>query len=337
MRTTGLFHRIADAVKAHDNFFMQQRDGIGKLGLSSLQKLTAAFRMIAYGAPADSLDDYLKIGESTAIRCLKRFCRAVIDVFGARYLRTPNTEDVARILYIGEERGFPGILESLDCMHWRWKNCPTAWAGMYSGRSRSPTIILEAVADYNLWIWHAHFGLPDSNNDINVLEASHLFANLAEGKSPPAHYKILDKDYDTGYYLADGIYPKWSTLVQTIHDPQGPKKAHFAKNQESCRKDVERAFGVLQSRWAIVKGPARFWDKYVLHDIMTTCIIMHNMIIEDERDLSAPIKDFNRAPPLSIELVSNEDTRFQEFLARYRIALRNALIEHQWNRHGIPG
>ncbi|KAL6226092.1 hypothetical protein ACLB2K_000057 [Fragaria x ananassa] len=66
-----LFHRIADAVKAHDNFFMQQRDGIGKLGLSSLQKLTAAFRMIVYGAPADSLDDYLKIGESIAIRCLK--------------------------------------------------------------------------------------------------------------------------------------------------------------------------------------------------------------------------------------------------------------------------
>ena len=69
------------------------------------------------------------------------------------------------------------------------------------------------------------------------------------------------------------------------------------------------------------------------------------MIIEDERDLIAPIKDFNRAPPLSVELVSNEDTRFQKFLARYRkikdksahIALRNALIEHQWNRHGIHG
>ncbi|XP_062014057.1 uncharacterized protein LOC133730492 [Rosa rugosa] len=258
-----LFHQIAEAVKDHDNFFVQHRDGIGKLRLSSLQKFTAVFRMLAYGVPADALDEYLKIGESTAIRCMKRFCQAVIEVFGNRYLRTPNAEDVVRLLYIGEERGFP-----------------------------------------------------------------------AEGKSPPVNYKILEKDYDIGYYLADGIYPKWSTLVQTIHDPQGPKKVLFGKKQESCRKDVERAFGVLQSHWAIIKGPARFWNKCVLHDIMTTCIIMHNMIIEDERDLSAPINDFNPAPALSVELVTNETTQFEEFLARHRkikdksahIVLRNALI-----------
>ncbi|KAL6125686.1 hypothetical protein ACLB2K_073740 [Fragaria x ananassa] len=337
-----LFHRIADAVKDHDTFFVQQRDGVGKLGLSSLQKITAVFRMLAYGVPADALDDYLKIGESTAIRCMKKFCQAIIEVFGPQYLRRPNSDDIARLLYIGEERGFPGMLGSLDCMHWCWKNCPKAWAGMYSGRKGSPTIILEAVADYDLWIWHAYFGLPGSNNDINVLEASHLFADLVEGNSPPVNYKIMGKDYNVGYYLADGIYPKWSTLVHTIHDPQGRKKTLFATKQESYRKDVERAFGVLQSRWAIIKGPARFWDKRVLHDIMTTCIIMHNMIIEDERDLSAPIREFNEAPAPTVEMVIDETTRFNQFLDRHRkikdkkahYELRDALIEHIWQRHG---
>ncbi|KAJ6824636.1 putative nuclease HARBI1 [Iris pallida] len=79
-------------------------------------------------------------------------------------------------------RGFPGMLGSLDCMHWAWKNCPTAWAGHYSGRHGGPTIILEAVASYDLWIWHAYFGLPGSNNDINVLQSSNLFDELAQGK-----------------------------------------------------------------------------------------------------------------------------------------------------------
>ena len=243
---------------------------------------------------------------------------------------------------IGEARGFPGMLGSLDCMHWKWKNCPTAWAGQYAGRSGSPSIILEAVADYDLWIWHAYFGLPGSNNDINVLESSHLFSNLAQGITPPAKYFIQGKEYDTGYYLADGIYPKWSTLVQTINRPQGPKKKYFAMRQEACRKDVERAFGVLQSRFAIVAGPSRFWNKSVLHNIMTACIIMHNMIIEDERDLEAPIVQEGReAPTPDVERVMDDNSRFEQFLGRYKkirdkdahFALRNALIDHLWENY----
>ena len=72
-----------------------------------------------------------------------------------------------------------------------------------------------------------------------------MFSNLTQGIAPSAHYIIQGKEYNMGYYLADGIYPKWSTLVQTIHDPRGPKEKLFAMKQEGCRKDVERAFGVL--------------------------------------------------------------------------------------------
>jgi len=112
-----LFLRIYDAIKRHDNYFVQRRDGVGKLGLSGLQKMTAAFRMLAYGVPADSTDEYIKIGESTALESLKRFCRAIVEVFACCYLRSPDANDVARLLHIGESRGFPGMLGSLDCMH----------------------------------------------------------------------------------------------------------------------------------------------------------------------------------------------------------------------------
>ena len=336
-----LFLRIVDAVKDHDQYFQQRRDHAGRLGLSSNQKVTAVFRILAYGFPADAADEYVKIGESTTIESLKRFCRAIVEIFSEQYLRSPTPVDVARLLYINKKRGFPGMLGSLDCMHWKWKNCPTAWAGQYAGRSGSPTIILEAVADYDLWIWHAYFGLPGTNNDINVLESSHLMSNLTQGIAPPAHYVIQGKEYNMGYYLADGIYPKWSTIVQSIHEPRGPKKKYFAMKQEACRKDVERAFGVLQSRFAIVAGPARYWRKEVLHDIMTTCIILHNMIVEDERDLSAPIEVVRETPPPEVELVVDENTRFQEFLSQYRkirdkeahFALRNALIDHLWDEY----
>ena len=94
-------------------------------------------------------------------------------------------------------------------------------------------------------------------------------------------------------------------------------KKLFAMKQEACRKDVERAFGVLQLRFAIVAGPSRMWNKKILHDIMTTCIIMHNMIIEDERDINATIEEQSEVPNAEVEMTSVDDARFQEFLARH--------------------
>ncbi|KAK3230274.1 hypothetical protein Dsin_002155 [Dipteronia sinensis] len=174
-----LFLCIVNDVEAHDNYFVQRRDSVGRLGLSTLQKITTVFRMLAYGLPANATDEYIKIEESIAIESLKRFCRAVMEVFAEQYLISPNAINVARILRTGKDCGFPGMMRSLDCTHWKWKNRPTAWARQYVGRSGSQTIILEAVGDYDLWIWHAYFGLPGTNNDINMLDASYLFANLA--------------------------------------------------------------------------------------------------------------------------------------------------------------
>uniref|UniRef100_A0A2N9ILN1 Uncharacterized protein n=1 Tax=Fagus sylvatica TaxID=28930 RepID=A0A2N9ILN1_FAGSY len=134
-------------------YFVQRRNAAGRLGLSSFQKMTTAIRMLAYGTMVDLCDEYL---------------------------RSPTNNDIAIFLALGESRGFPGMLRSIDCMHWKWKNCPTAWQG--------------------------------SHNDINVLERSSVFTELAEGRAPLVNYSINDNNYTMGCYLADGIYPPWSTF-----------------------------------------------------------------------------------------------------------------------------
>jgi hypothetical protein len=106
----------------------------------------------------------------------------IIRVFGLEYLRSSNEEDTIRLMAMNEKRGCPGILGSIDCMHWKWKNCPKAWHGLYCGKSRDPTIVLEAVASHDLWNWHYFFGLPGSLSDINVLHRTHLLADLTTTK-----------------------------------------------------------------------------------------------------------------------------------------------------------
>jgi hypothetical protein len=92
--------------------------------------------------------------------------------------------------------------------------------------------------------------------------------------------------YTKGYYLADDIYPEWHVFVKTHHNPTEEKYSWFAKQQEACRKDVKRAFGVLRSHWAIVRHPAKQWSVQQKWDVMNTCVIMHNMIVEEECDNS---------------------------------------------------
>ncbi|XP_028056446.1 uncharacterized protein LOC114260503 [Camellia sinensis] len=228
-------------------------------------KITVALRMLAYGVAVDFMDEYVRIRESTAIESLKYFVKAVVNIFSNEYLRSPNCNDIAKLLAVGESREFPGMLGSIDCMHWKWKNCPTALKYVYTGHIHEPTIILEAVASYDLWIWHAFFGLPGSHNDINVLERPFVFTELAPGRAPAANYTINGNEYTMEYYLADGIYPQWSTFVKKIPSPQGNRKKNFAAAQEATRKDIEHAFGVLQARFAIVRRPTRFWNTKMLN------------------------------------------------------------------------
>ncbi|XP_038704682.1 uncharacterized protein LOC120000630 [Tripterygium wilfordii] len=228
-----IFLHIQFAVEAHEPYFQQKMDAAGKLRLSSLEKITAAFRMLAYGVSANLLDD----------------------------------DDIARLLAIDESHGFLEILGSIDCMHSKWKNCPTAWKGQFTGHIHEPTLILEVVAS-------------------------------------------LD--------ISKGC---------------------------TCRKDVECAFNVLQTRFTIVRGPARYFKCSTLHDIMLACIILHNIIVEDERhlhvqpDITNMYDQAEDGPSMSV-LEHLRTREFRDFVEQYiriqdkeiHTQLQADLVKH-WNIH----
>ena len=147
-----------------------------------------------------------------------------------------------------------------------------------------------------------------------------------------------------GYYLADGVYPQWSTFVKTIPRPLGAKRKLFAEAQEAYRKDVERAFRVLQARFAIVRGLAWFFYHEILQDIMKACIIFHNMIIEDERDEVEVVDlDYEQIDEISCTPMSREPTNeFTEFIQVHQCIrdrevhsqLQMNLVEHLWQLQG---
>ena len=101
---------------------------------------------------------------------------------------------------------------------------------------------------------------------------------------------------------------------------------------------MERCFGVLQARFAIIRGPSRFWSKDDMTIIMKACIILHNMIIEDERDDTSLEQEYDGPYTSTATLSTDTSPTFEAFLRRYRAVrdtgkhyqLRNDIIEHLW-------
>ena len=129
--------------------------------------------------------------------------------------------------------------------------------------------------------------------------------------------KSVSKSRYDGDGDVSGIYPQWTTIVKTIPNPVGENRKRFAQEQESARKNVKRAFGVLQSRWGIIRYPANTWSTRKLWKVMTACVIMHNMIVEDERPVRLYDKGFqfqgqNVVPEHGVAATFEQFTQFHE-------------------------
>ncbi|KAK1695555.1 hypothetical protein QYE76_012252 [Lolium multiflorum] len=153
-----LFRRIMDGVKRYDDYFCAKVDAIGKVGLSSYQKCTAAIRMLAYSVAGDFVDEYTRMSESTGLEAMYR---------------------------------------------------------------------------------------------------------LAYGQSPDMDFEINGHHYTKGYYLADGIYPPWATLVKTIRKPNSKQEARPKRRfkfESFCLKLEEFDEAVKEAWVCAIVDPFRRLD-----------------------------------------------------------------------------
>jgi hypothetical protein len=136
--------------------------------------------------------------------------------------------------------------------------------------------------------------------------------------------------------LTDDIYPEYTTFVKTFTDPIDEKRQLFKRKQESARKAIERAFGVLKKRWHVISYPARYWKKETMIDVVYACIILHNMILQDED--KAYCQDYNPNDPTLDPAYWNQQTPIEQRIQN-GLEVRNRevhnmlkadLVDHIW-------
>ncbi|XP_068332932.1 uncharacterized protein [Pyrus communis] len=126
MQIVGQISKLRCASNLHRNRERQ--------GLLPEQNIIATLQMLTYGVSADQVDKIARIRKSNILESLMRFCFAVEALYSNEYLRKPTTMDMQKLLKKGEMRDFPGMIGSIDCMRWTWKNCPSVSQEAYGDR-----------------------------------------------------------------------------------------------------------------------------------------------------------------------------------------------------------
>jgi len=280
-----VFRRVYSEVK-DTPFFRRQIKATGRPQAHPLQKVIAAFRVLAYGEAADRADEYVRLPRSTILLSVKCLVVCIVSKWESTCLRRPNNAELKTILDRNAERGFPGCMGSLDCRHWAWYQCPRDTAGSYQIRKGSRGIIMEAVCDEDLWIWHLFVGAPGSLNHLNVMHQSPLYLDVTAGGWPPRNqsYTLNGTSRTPPYYLVDGIYPRYAFLMSLHPMPSTEEQKVFICLQEAVRKDVERLFGVLTQRLPTALHPGRYRSvKMLVLTFMAICIL-HNICVKSRRE-----------------------------------------------------
>lgn len=53
---------------------------------------------------------------------------------------------------------------------------------------------------------------------------------------------------------------------------------------------MERAFRILQSKFYIITAPSRLWSSKKLTDVITACVILHNLVVMEQQLLKKDVE-----------------------------------------------
>ena len=121
----------------------------------------------------------------------------------------------------------------------------------YYNRKQHYSVILQGIVDSSLKFIHATVGYPGSIHDARVLRLSGLY-DMAQNEQILSGPTRDINGVEIGPLLAgDGAYPLTSWLMKPYPNRGRltPQQRKFKKKFSALRCVVERAFGMLKSRW----------------------------------------------------------------------------------------
>jgi hypothetical protein len=167
---------------------------------------------------------------------------------------------------------------------------------------------------------------------------------LAAGQFGSYQYELNHTSHHMPYFLTDGIYPEWAIFAKGFTAPVTDHEKYYTAVVSAIRKDIKRAFGFLKAWWHFLLHACRFWYYTDILPVVQACIILHNMVIEFERELDeedqeyifSPTEDNVHVQRISVQIPEYDSTVVTVQDDSYNTQLVNFLAQqdHYTNREG---
>jgi hypothetical protein len=116
-------------------------------------------------------------------------------------------------------------------------------------------------------------------------------------------YGVGNETFQELFILVDEIHPQYSRFVKGIKQPITTDETNFTAWQKGARKDVDRAFGNLKSRWQFAAHPILLRCIKDIAARITTCIILHKMLVSSTV-MGDPTRPYEPAASVVMEEVT---------------------------------
>uniref|UniRef100_UPI0037E89879 uncharacterized protein n=1 Tax=Semicossyphus pulcher TaxID=241346 RepID=UPI0037E89879 len=228
---------------------------------------------LAHGLSYSVVSRAFHVPKSTVCRLVHRGVEK-IAALRQEVIRLPTAGDLDEVgqafARLANSPVFSRCVGSIDGCHVRIKTPPGPSGQDYLNRKLFPSIQLQAVCDGKGLFINTYVGFPGSVYDTRVLKSSRIYR---EALYPPPGYFIV----------GDGGYPCTETPVAIItpyREPlQGRVQSQFNYHHAKARCIIERAFGMLKTRWRSLFFKALEVDHTFVPSVITACAVLHNICL----------------------------------------------------------
>lgn len=224
------------------------------------------------------------VGITSVYHILIEFC-VVLTILAPYFIKLPSSTDECAEIITKFRRytdcKLPQIVGCIDCTHIRITKPIGEGSADYVNRKHVYSVNTQAVVSERYKFIDVCTGFPGCMHDARVLRNTSLYRRAQNGEIFQEPTELLYGTVIKPMIIGDSAYPplRWIVKPYTLHRHLTLEERQFNRSLSSTRSIVERAFGILKTRWRCLYKTLEQTVVNVSYIVMACCVL-HNICQE---------------------------------------------------------